>query len=271
MSDEQRPHSTAQIPALTMPPMSGNQRPPDYRKEILEGGQRQPGLNFTEEDKLLMNKINSDSFYQRSLPLFILGSGSVFLASHRGLINKGVKAKAFIAGFTGFMFGKFSYASEMQERFLKELPYSEVSQMIRKSRGMPEIEIPPPASSSEDDLSYIQSKPEEPYVLNPSDNSPSGRGMSYEELRQQHQKRYTPVQDKEPGFFIPQHELARMEAGQNQPIWSNPQPSDMPITSTRKQPEVSSPPPSSSDLYGQKMDEQPRRKITNKYGDEIYE
>ena len=52
----------------------------------------------------------------------------------------------------------------------------------------------------------------------------SGKGISYDELRNQHQKRYTPVQDKEPGFFIPQHELARMEAGQNQPLWSNPEP-----------------------------------------------
>ena len=47
--------------------------------------------------------------------------------------------------------------------------------------------------------------------------------MSYDELREQHKKRYATVQDKEPGFFIPKHELARMEAGQNQPIWSNPQ------------------------------------------------
>ena len=44
------------------------------------------------------------------------------------------------------MVGKFSYAGIMQERFLKELPYSEISQIIRQSKGMPEIEIPPPTS-----------------------------------------------------------------------------------------------------------------------------
>ena len=50
--------------------------------------------------------------------------------------------------------------------------------------------------------------------------------MSYDELRQQHQKRYKDehVQNKEPGFYIPQHELARLEAGQNQPLWSHPDP-----------------------------------------------
>lgn len=262
MGDEQRP---------PMPPMSGNQRAPDYRKEILEGGQqRQPQLNFSEEDKILFNKCNADSFYQRSLPLLMLSSGSVLVASQRGLITKGVKLKAFVAGFTGYMMGKFSYASVMQERFLKELPYSEVSQMIRESRGMPQIELPPTTSSNEDNISYFQSKPEEPYDSNPIGDSPSGKGISYDELRNQHQKRYTPVQDKEPGFFIPQHELARMEAGQNQPLWSNPDPNDVPNHSTRQRP-VIPPPPSSSDLYGQKMDEQPRRKTTNKYGDEVFE
>ena len=43
------------------------------------------------------------------------------------------------------MVGKFSYAGIMQERFLKELPYSGISQIIRQSKGMPEIEIPPSA------------------------------------------------------------------------------------------------------------------------------
>ena len=44
------------------------------------------------------------------------------------------------------MVGKFSYAGVMQERFLKELPYSGISQIIRQSKGMPEIEIPPSTS-----------------------------------------------------------------------------------------------------------------------------
>ena len=44
------------------------------------------------------------------------------------------------------MVGKFSYAGIMQERFLKELPYSGISQIIRQSKGMPEIEMPPPSS-----------------------------------------------------------------------------------------------------------------------------
>lgn len=261
MGDEQKPPPP-------MPIMSGNQRRiPDYQKEILEGGQKQPQIELTEEEKKLFNQCNRDSFYQRSLPLLVLSSGSVLLASQRGLITKGVKLKAFIAGFTGFMVGKFSYAGVMQERFLKELPYSGISQIIRQSKGMPEIEIPPSTGSNEEDHSYFQSKPNEGYV---SQESSSDQGMSYDELREQHKKRYATVQDKEPGFFIPKHELARMEAGQNQSIWSNPQQTDVPTNSTRQQP-VSPPPLSSSELYGQKMDEQPRRKSTNKYGDEGFE
>ena len=49
-----------------------------------------------------------------------------------------------------------------------------------------------------------------------------------------------------------------------------PSKTDVPTNSTRQQP-VSPPPLSSSELYGQKMDEQPRRKSTNKYGDEGFE
>merc|ERR1712217_579614 len=198
----------------------------------MEGGKK-PAVVLSEEDKALLNKINRDSFYQRSLPLSVLCAGSVLVASQRGMISKGVKLKTFVAGFTGFMLGKFSYAGQLQERFLKELPHSEVSKILRQQRGLPEPEMPPPTSSSEDDLSYFQSKPEEPYVLNPIGDSHSGRNMSYDELRQQHQKRYKDenLQNKEPGFYIPQHELARMEAGQNQPLFSHPEPTQ----STRQQ------------------------------------
>ena len=83
MGDEQKPPPP-------MPIMSGNQRRiPDYQKEILEGGQKQPQIELTEEEKKLFNQCNRDSFYQRSLPLAILSSGSVLLASQRGLITKG--------------------------------------------------------------------------------------------------------------------------------------------------------------------------------------
>ena len=115
---------------------------------------------------------------------------------------------------------------------------------------------------------YFQSKPE--------NSSSSQQGLSYDKLREEHQKRYKeiPVQEKEaPGFFIPQHELARLESGQNQPLWPQPaQPSEVPHSS--RQPKAASQPPASSgsDFYGQQIDEQPaRRKTTNKYGDEVYE
>ena len=73
--------------------------------------------------------------------------------------------KAFGAGFVGFIAGKASYASVLQERFLRERPYSELSQIIRKNRGMPEIEIPPEYQSdaSEYILNYyclLQFEPE---------------------------------------------------------------------------------------------------------------
>jgi len=122
-----------------------------------------------------------------------------------------------------------------------------------------------PPASQDNYSDYFQSKPE--------NSSSSQQGLSYDKLREEHQKRYKeiPVQEKEaPGFFIPQHELARLESGQNQPLW--PQPSEVPHSS--RQPKAASQPPASSgsDFYGQQIDEQAaRRKTTNKYGDEVYE
>jgi len=269
MSDQQMP----------MPPMSGGQRQaqPNYQQEILEGGaQRPPQLILSPEDKALFDECNRISFWQRSLPLGIVCASSVVLAAHRGLITKGVKLKSFVAGFAGFIIGKGSYASVLQDRFLKERPYSQLSQIIRKNRGMPEIEIPPEyqaQNSQGNDSDYnFQPITERPYNTNPSiSDSTSSQGTSYDQLREEHQKRYRniPVQDKEPGFYIPQHELARLEAGQNQPLWPQP---EVPH-SNRQQPQaVQPPPPSGSDFYGHKTDdERPRRKTTNKYGDEIYE
>ena len=63
--------------------------------------------------------------------------------------------KAFSAGFIGFIVGKASYASVLQEKFLTERPYSELSQIIRKNRGMPEIEIPPEYQTVQTDSKYF--------------------------------------------------------------------------------------------------------------------
>ena len=71
-------------------------------------------------------------------------------------LKTGVKVKAFSAGFIGFIIGKASYASVLQEKFLRERPYSELSQIIRKNRGMPEIEIPLEYESTESSEYLLQ-------------------------------------------------------------------------------------------------------------------
>lgn len=70
-------------------------------------------------------------------------------------LKTGVKVKAFSAGFIGFVIGKASYASVLQEKFLTERPYSELSQIIRKNRGMPEIEIPLEYQTAQTDSKYL--------------------------------------------------------------------------------------------------------------------
>jgi len=268
MSEQQRP----------MPPMSGNQRQ-DYQRQILEGGQSpNPSIpTLSPEEQALLRKCSQEAFWKRAAPLGILCMGSVGFASHKGLITNGVKLKTFAAGFVGYSVGKFSYSTEMQDRFLAELPNSEVSKMIRKARRLPEPEdgenIPDVHGN---DLSYFQSKPDVPIVdsdprVNNEHKDVKFGISSYDQLREQHQKRY-PVQkpSMEPGFYIPEHHLAESDKipGQQSPIWQQPvinkQEAELP-------PPQTGPPLSSGYSYDHKTNERPRRQSTNKYGDEGFE
>jgi len=232
MNEQQRP----------MPPMSGNQRP-DYQRMLEDGKSPESNLpkglpNLSPEDQALLKDCNRIATIQRAIPTSVLFAGSVFLASHKGYIKNGVKVKAFGAGLFGYLFGRLSYQTTMMDRFLRELPNSEISQLIRKQRGLPEPEGNILIPAHENDMSYFQSNPDVPIVDNPivgNEHKNSKFGVtSYDQLREQHQKRY-PVQKSsmEPGFYVPEHELAKLE--QQKPIWQqtaiNQQEEDVPHSS----------------------------------------
>lgn len=124
-----------------MPPMSGIQNPNHSQFQ-----QEQP-TNFSEltnEDKALIRRVNSEVFWTKSLPLMAILSGGVILANHRGFIKSGVKSKAFGAAFVGYVATKLQTVSVLEEQFLKELPQSQVSKIVRQKRGIPQPEFEEP-------------------------------------------------------------------------------------------------------------------------------
>lgn len=129
-----------------MPPMSGIQNPEHRQRQQQQMDQLQASFSeLTNEDKALIRQVNREIFWQKSVPLMTVLAGAVVFANHRGLIKSGVKSKAIGAAFGGYVFTKLSTVSVLEERFLKELPHSQVSKIVRQKRNLPEPEFEAPS------------------------------------------------------------------------------------------------------------------------------
>merc|ERR1712029_478605 len=82
----------------------------------------------------ISRQCQSESFWYRCLPLSLAMSTAVQVAGKFGVLKKYSFGKAFAAGMVGFGLGKLSYVSACEDKFLRELPRSQVSQLIRKRR-----------------------------------------------------------------------------------------------------------------------------------------
>ena len=99
-------------------------------------------LELTKEEIEISRQCQSDSFWQRALPFSLTLGGSVSLAGRWGILNHSA-GKVFAAGLVGFALGKLSYIGACEDKYLRHLPKSNVSQMIRQRRGIrqPEFEL----------------------------------------------------------------------------------------------------------------------------------
>ena len=211
----------------------------DVRQQILSGRQ---GLS-AEEQRVLTN-CNLESFFQRALPLAVLGGTSAMMAVHRGLLNPhprfGATPKAVLIG--GFMYfvGKFSYSNICADKILNEIPDSNLANAIRLRRGLPVREQDP---SQQAHLQQQTTSQDEIFLPSGSgESAPSSN--SYEALRKQHREGYS------------------TSMGQPQPRFPAASP-------------MQPPPPSQPEISQQDPNYAPpsklRKRTVNKYGDEGFE
>ena len=97
-------------------------------------------MEFSMEEIAVSRQCQSESFWYRALPLGVALSAVVQVAGKMGWAKYSF-GKAFAAGLLGFGIGKLSYVNACEDKFLRELPRSQVSQLIRKRRGMNEPEF----------------------------------------------------------------------------------------------------------------------------------
>ena len=113
----------------------GLQRPPMSPEEAAQR------MQFSMEEIAISRQCQSESFWQRALPISLVFGASVRLAGIWGILKNPTFGKVFAAGMVGFGIGKVSYISACEDKFLRQMPRSEISKMIRKRRGMTEPEF----------------------------------------------------------------------------------------------------------------------------------
>ena len=83
----------------------------------------------------------------------------------------------------GYVLGKSSYTSKMEDRFLAELPDSNVAKQIRIKR---KLEPPEPSPKTQPDLNHAKHEPQASSLAPPSKLKSSTKGKygdeGYEEL-----------------------------------------------------------------------------------------
>jgi len=195
------------FPAYLRPQMSAVQNPKrsedyqsfaDYQEKLVKNDSGPQKLNLSHADTALIKKINQEYFFTRSVPMALLAGGAVLFASQRGFITTGIKLKTFFAGSVGYISSKASLVKTINDRFLEELPDSDVSNFIRQKRGLP-LRVKPliPESTNskfenvsanttaqQEDFSYFES-PES--AEKSVEKSPS---MTYDFLRFQNRMKY---------------------------------------------------------------------------------
>jgi len=251
------------------PMMSGKHRQDPFEAQLQASQQPPQGqIQFSQEDQALIRRLNSESFWQYSLPLAVVFSGIPVILSRYGIIkNSYMGAKAAGGAIFGFYSGKVMYMPQMQEAFMRELPNSEISKLMRKQRGIPEPEFPDvqdqqPSLRQEqphqDDMSYFASAQDQ--------NKKSDSGMTYDNLREANRQKYQ--SQGRPGFI------------QAQPGQVQQPPADANLFPTQPPSQLLDPPNQEQnfkipDISGSNRMEEPAprrvRKGTNKYGDEGFE
>ena len=111
-------------------------------------GQQQPigpGVgafsNLGETERQIFMECRREANFNRGMPLAIASGFAAAAAVKRGMLSPsgrfGIWPKVVSFSVLGYFVGKFSYFSACENKFLERAPDSEVSEAIRKRRGIP--------------------------------------------------------------------------------------------------------------------------------------
>jgi len=102
-----------------------------------EGGQNE---TVSQDEMRLLSECSRSATWQRSLPLGLLAGIVTRAAVDMGKLTPhprfGAVPKIGVAASVAYILGKVSYANTCRERFLTELPDSNISRKIRSNNGM---------------------------------------------------------------------------------------------------------------------------------------
>lgn len=187
----------------------------------------------------------------------LLSAASVFFAGKNGLIRPhasyGHAPKVALAAIFGYFAGKFSYVNQCADKFLTQLPDSNVADAIRKRRGMqPRERDQAEVLALQEQQEQVASMEADNRLANEKSQSSKGR-TTYDELRRQHRE-----QEQQQAGLLQQPSTGLLPGQQR----------------TRQNPRQPSPQEEEDGADKDPMWAPPsklRKKPTNKYGDEGFE
>jgi len=97
------------------------------------------GYQFTKEELAVLKQCNTESFFQRSMPIATFFGVGTWAAVQRGFLSGSAKfgagPKVFAAVTVGYFIGKLSYQQKCAEKIMR-LPNSQLAEMLkRKNKG----------------------------------------------------------------------------------------------------------------------------------------
>ncbi len=220
---------------------------------------QQAPQQMTADEQRILRECNQEAFFRRSIPFSVIGAMAAFSAGRAGMLRAnptyGHGPKMVVAGICGYFLGKFSYINECADKFLVQLPDSQVAKAIRQRRGMPPRESDLEQEPQADMFPEQQQQDPNAFPMQQEEEGEEGSGKpktTYDDLRRQYREQYRRDQDKRQSIQPPFPQQQQPQQQQQQP--------GQPFDET---PDTSDPmyaPPSKL-----------RKKPTNKYGDEGFE
>ncbi len=159
--------------------------------------QQQPQLpRLTDEEKRLLKECESESFWQRSLPLMVVNAGLIhYFYKKRGQNIKFYFVNLCMGAFFSYGLGKLSYLSKCREKLVANLPPdSELLKAMKSGSPLPLNQQQTDATEYSNDSVYDQLRKQNRGFQQPQSavdsqtNVQNTEAKTYDQLRQQNRE-----------------------------------------------------------------------------------